>query len=292
MSEEMPPTFSVHGAERDPDGIVPPRIGPIGIVASVALIALAYRYGQPHERLLKLLTAAVISIAVHTAGFVIAGYAAKLRIQRIAFLYGGAILRFRVGETWVAIGWIPLGGSVKFAGFGEQRDPFPPSDVKKTWTDLPPIVRTAIVLSGSLLLLSLSCVLIGPRSALENGGELPKQCVEAASGGYPRMLRIFYEYVDASGVWLVVGIVSAKFAAFNLLPLPPLNGGQALLEWLPTQTDRPTLQRVQTSVQLLIVMVIFVFMVFTAIVAMRVWRDPAVAVWPELFSDFGRIATL
>ena len=74
------------------------------------------------------------------------------------------------------------------------------------------------------LLLAFACVLIEPRAVLTEAAEIPRQTIEAFSGHFRELLRHFFQFVDQADVRTVIGVVAAKFAALNLLPVPILNG--------------------------------------------------------------------
>lgn len=270
VTDSDTPVYTVHGAEADADAGPPPWIGPVGVIAFVVLGCLAFLYARPHDRLLKLLLAAIVSMPIHSAGFVLAGLAAKLRIVRVAFYYGGVILRTRVGETWFCVGWLPLGSYVKFARHGElgTQDPAEPG----TWNAISPIRRAAIALGGSTLLLAFGCLMIGPSAALAEAVEVPLQSLAALSGEYTSLLNGFFRFVDRADARLVIGVFAAKVAAVNLLPIPIFNGGQALIELMQGLLGRPLPNRVLSMLQVTGLFAVIAFFIYSLYAVPAAWR--------------------
>jgi membrane-associated protease RseP (regulator of RpoE activity) len=264
---------TVHGYETDPDTGPPPRIGALGVIVCVVLSCLAFLYARPHDRMLKLLAAALIIMPVHIVGFVLAGYVARARMLRVIVYYAGTVVRGRVGQTWVGIGWLPMGGYVKFAGQNELRRENSPEP--GTWPALHPVCRTAIVLSGPALLLVFACTIVGPRVALSEAAEVPRQSIQALSGKYPDLMRGFFRFVDSADARLVIGIMAAKVGVLNLFPIPILNGGQALIEAAQGLARRPLPQRVLSVLQLIGLFGVLAFFLYSICVLPSAWRAAA-----------------
>jgi regulator of sigma E protease len=68
-------------------------------------------------------------------------------------------------------------------------------------------------------------------------------------------------------------VVAAKFAAMNLLPVPILNGGQAILELLQWLMRRPLPPRGLKVLQVAGLIAIMVFYVYFICTAPFSWRD-------------------
>jgi hypothetical protein len=68
-----------------------------------------------------------------------------------------------------------------------------------------PLGRAAVAVSGSTLLLAFACVLIGPRAALTEAAEIPRQTIGAFSGHFRELLRHFFQFVDQANLRWVIG---------------------------------------------------------------------------------------
>lgn len=211
----------------------PERIGIPGIVALLLIGLLAFRFALPHTRFLKLTAALAVAVPIHLLGIVIVGRAVGMRFERVSIYFGGALWRQRIGNSWWSIGWLPVGGSVKFPGTDDR--PYSAVDRKDLWQTFHPLLRAIVSLSGCIALIVCASILIGSKNALSEITELPRQCVVLIADDPGPMLKDFFEFIDVASFPILLGVVTAKFAAINLLPSPICNGGQALLlfaEWL------------------------------------------------------------
>jgi membrane-associated protease RseP (regulator of RpoE activity) len=184
--------------------------------------------------------------AVHIAAIALTGYWLGARVVRVSFGVGP-----HLRHTWRNIEWelgpVPLGGSVSF--FGTGQDAF---EEHGAFVRLSRLRRTVISASGCAGLLLLALVTVGPehlRGSLTNafrelgisflalGRSRPLADPVAATTAsvLPRLWSHWASLVREAPA-SALGVLAAKTAAFNLLPLPPLNGLAMLLEPLQSRT--------------------------------------------------------
>jgi membrane-associated protease RseP (regulator of RpoE activity) len=186
--------------------------------------------------LLIVLGCAYLCSVLHLIGFILVSRIWKVRIEAIGFLHGPVLLH----RTWKGVRFelraIPYPGSfVKFVG-DEQEDMRPDG-----FMAVHPVARSLIVLGGPLCSLFFAAALLGPIRANASFRHGVIQFIVAAwsHARFNEILSLFVRFVETSPWWVVLGVVSAKVAAFNTLPLPVLNGGQAwmnILQWKQPNT--------------------------------------------------------
>jgi len=202
---------------------VPPFfIGPagLGMVGAVALLAITSTPAR--MRIFNLAPSLALVVIVHLMTFYFLGLAAKMDIRRVSIFFGGAILRFRKGETWFAVNWLPLGGCVMFQGTRETV-----SEGKTAWQELPRGIRAAMLVAGPVAVLALGLCIVGPERFVSILFQIPQYAREIFNRGPIRGSLNFIDHVTFRDL---VGVVAWLFGVLNLLPLPMVNGGQALLE--------------------------------------------------------------
>lgn len=170
-----------------------------------------------------IIVAICVSIVVHVMAMAAAGWLIDAPIEEIRLFFGKKLISTKVGVTGFSIGSIPFGGFVKF---------------DDAFQKIHPLKKAFVATCGCLALVFLAAIVFGSSEALRKFLSGFYQIVFGAFA--PRsqasnLLRAFYEYVKDNSFALCVGLVAAKFAAFNLLPLPMLNGGDitlAILNWI------------------------------------------------------------
>ena len=108
---------------------------------------------------------------------------------------------------------------------------------------LPAWKRLFIDGSGVGGLMLLACVCLGPTRAIRSIEKGFEQIVMGfTTPGFARtMVGQLYALIEPGSTPLVLGIIAAKVAAINLIPLPPLDGGKVLFElllgekWMPSK---------------------------------------------------------
>jgi membrane-associated protease RseP (regulator of RpoE activity) len=180
--------------------------------------------------LLSILGLALIITLVHLGGFVIAALLARVPIEEIRFFYGPKLLRWKIGSTTLSIGCIP-GGSVSCKKIEEAGGAVD----QRSFEGLPTYWRVAIIASGPLALFALGSVCIGSaetaRSFVRGFQQVIIGAILPLSEGHSLVAKTV-EIFQSKGFVVVLGILASKMTAQNLLPIPPANGGQLLLELL------------------------------------------------------------
>lgn len=197
--------------------------------------------------LVQLILAACLINAIHLLGFVVAARVFGVRVVTVA--YGVGPVLWRKGPLEIRA--IPLGGHVKFrdtqteGGEDEEERERPVHDgtTEDAFNCKPRWVQAVMTLGGSVMVIALASATIGGRLALHETLAGFRQLFLGAMGP----LSTAQEYIGAlhaatrtEGFLVLLGVIAAKFAAFNLLPIPPLNGGQFILAFLrPTRYETP-----------------------------------------------------
>jgi len=213
--------------------------------------------------LLATLSLFYMALAVHELGHYLLLRRYGVPVSVVAFGGPPWALRLRAGETEFRIGLLFLFAYVQPKGKGSLYD---------TRLPLPPPKAVAVFLAGPLgnllaaLVGALGVLLLGGLEALLRlGGALYKLPGLVLSESW-RMLT-FRSEVGEAGIATSIGYASEVLARgdfllflsvfvalnvavafFNLLPVPPLDGGQALLHLLP---DRPWVRRLEVGLTLL-----------------------------------------
>lgn len=175
---------------------------------------------------IQLIVIWLLLIVLFTSADALGGLAFGIELEEVSFGTGNAI--FRRGK--LKIGAIPIGGYVRLKDTREKLDD-EPDDFRHAFNHKPRVVQALTYLSG--------CALMALLAALVLAGEGISQVTE----GFRHMIvgalapkSTAQEYIQAThALWIqhgfltLLGVMAAKVAAFNLLPLPHLNGGQAIL---------------------------------------------------------------
>ena len=178
----------------------------------------------------------------HLAGFVVAGMLAKARVESIHLFFGKKLASFTIGEVTFTIGSIPVGGSVVFEGMNSEAT----EDNELTgYNKLPLSWRLTIIASGPLAVFLLASLCIGSAEAahslLIGFGQVVQGALSPLSQGQV-LLSKAETLLSTQGAITLLGVLSAKMAASNLLPLPTLNGGQLIMALLNIVNPRQVYQ--------------------------------------------------
>jgi membrane-associated protease RseP (regulator of RpoE activity) len=168
--------------------------------------------------LLVLAAAWVLTILIHISGMAAAGLLVRAPLEEISFFIGPRLLGLTLRGVAFNVRLIPNGGFVRFGEEGFQA--------------LSAARRLVIACSGELSLVLVAMAAFGAGEGAEKflGGF--RQVVAGAFSPLAlgsEYLLALYEFARANPFWLVAGLLAAKVAAFNLLPVPTLNGGVILL---------------------------------------------------------------
>jgi membrane-associated protease RseP (regulator of RpoE activity) len=165
-------------------------------------------------------------VALHVLPMALLGrwFGASLEETRIGF--GPSLLRLRLAGAPLAIGLVPLSGSARFA----EADPAQPNRHALQSLSLPAYVLVCLI--GCLTLMAVGYAIHGTgvaaqiQTILATVWSMMTAPVETAS----RVTTAIARAVQGQSVLQTFGAAAVVLGVLNLLPVPPLNGGQVLLE--------------------------------------------------------------
>ncbi len=165
------------------------------------------------------------SSLIDAVAHALAGKTLGAEIEEICLFGGPTIARIHVGGIPCVVKLVPLlGGHVKFRT--KQIDEF-----SKGFDDLHRLRRVMIVAAGTAAVAVVALTCLGPidgmRSIWHGFREVVRGGLHPLSIG-TSLVRSLLKLIQARPYTTGLGIVAAKMAAFNLLPLLPLDGGQIL----------------------------------------------------------------
>ncbi len=164
-----------------------------------------------------LLLAHGICVAVFLVATIAAGRSFRIPIQEASLFNGPALLRFQIGGVTYRLNILPLGSSVEFAPECESA---------------PLSKRLVLIFSGAVALFLLAGGCLSFETAgdmtLRGFGQIVAGAVRPLSEGRD-LWQSMAEFIGSSPFAILLGATAAKECAFNLLPIPPLSGGYALL---------------------------------------------------------------
>lgn len=184
--------------------------------------------------LIQLVFAWITLVVVHIAAMSAMAMLFGVRLRQVSFGFGKKL----VMHGLLTIRAVPLGGYVRFKNTGDYE--YADVDSVGAFNHKSKLVQALIPLAGSGALL-LIAMLIQPTTAIAELLEGFRQIVVGAfAPGSTAQQNIDATYTLAARAGFVglVGLLAAKFAAFNLLPFPWTNGGQALLALLRADGTR------------------------------------------------------
>lgn len=161
---------------------------------------------------------------LHLACIAIAARLAGITLQRFVVGYGPAL--FTLGRFQLSV--LPLGGYIRFL---DTRSDDVPAPLRHTAFDMQPVGRQLLVtLSGcaGLLLLAEACAGAGAPPAFRSGFVQIVSGALAPLGHAQALLAEAAAFAAEAPMTVLVGVVAAKMASLNLLPLPFMNGGAAI----------------------------------------------------------------
>lgn len=194
--------------------------------------------------LLNFLAALALVAILHLGAFAVAADALKITVRRVVIGWGPALCT--LGRwTFKAL---PFGGVVRLRDTREEPDldisSVHPTDAINLRSRA---VQAAVPLAGPLALVLLAIAIRGPEGVLSVGAGFCQILRGAFDHDYAHMLLGRLSLAAHDGLLPLLAVIAAKVAAFNLLPLPVLNGGQALVSLLlgATSISPAWLQRTQ-----------------------------------------------
>ncbi len=189
----------------------------------VASVAFLFRNSFSDLVILEVVAIIMVSI-VQTFSMAIISKIFKLKILEIGFGFGKLLLRIdklRI-KLFPFTGWVSLKDT--------RRNDVHEDDVENSYNHAPLLSQLAPPLSGPIGLLLLS-VIISPEIALNDFiTAFPQIFIGAISPVDNAQIFInnFHEFVREESFIAVIALISAKLAAWNILPLPTLSGGNLI----------------------------------------------------------------
>jgi membrane-associated protease RseP (regulator of RpoE activity) len=181
-----------------------------------------------------LLAFVAVLVFVHNLGTAIACVLLSIKVEKIAFFYGKPIVTFETTLCSVCIGWIPLGGYVT-----PNQEQLPKRGLFARWS---------VVLAGPVATFLSAAICIRYDGAVAQFISAYAQIWQGAlaprSEG-SRLVARFFETVQTSPI-SGYGVVAAKCAAMNLLPIPSLAGGHILTELLRNRLNSRMVNGINT----------------------------------------------
>lgn len=176
----------------------------------------------------ELLAIWYLAIFVHVSALALGATLAGVAIREIRVGFGPVLLRF--ARYRIALG--PFGGFVKMKDSREEQSVAEP--MQDAFDHQPGWKQALIPLSGPTALLLLALLLLGEDGwhAFIKGFSQVLVGALAPLSEAQQLLGSFNDYLRARSFLDVLGLLAAKMAAINLLPLPMLNGGAAILALL------------------------------------------------------------
>jgi membrane-associated protease RseP (regulator of RpoE activity) len=233
----------------------------IGAVGTGTLIAIAIGMIRSHAALVrvgKLAPALAICVIVHLTTFYVLARISGVTVEVVSYFFGGALIRFRRGETWFAFNWLPIGGGVKLKGLD---GPAPAEAAAPDgWLRLSRIARAGFCLAGPLAVLGLGLAVLGWSQFRANLFHVPGQYRDLLTQAPAAVGGILY-FVDHATFRDILGAAAVTMAVINLLPLPLVNGGQAIVQLVDPDPRSPWLARIQ-MVSLAIVIAMLLVLIY------------------------------
>lgn len=204
-------------------------------------------------------------ILLHVGVMALTGWLFGLHVQEVALGNGPELFGWAIGGIRFKVNLLPIGGYSKFLGVKDDDDPLVGLESNITsYSELHPLLKVVHNLSGCLVLLLAASAAV----AIPVGFESPASIVDLApdnqrhalalgeytvgeaidsiptfaasqvfSSSHPAPLRQIATLAgDTPVAWLTFfSLLAFIFAAYNLVPIPLLNGGFALMfmiEWI------------------------------------------------------------
>lgn len=168
---------------------------------------------------------------VHLGGLILGAVLARVPIRAVSVGFGPLIGKYGVLEFRL----LPLGGSVTLKN--TQHEGLPTERAADAFDQQPRLVQVAIILAGPSMLIGMSMLVGGVENwhaFLRGFGQFISATCSPLSTAQD-LIKSGSAYLESNGPLAGWGILSAKFAAFNLLPLPTMNGGDALMALLQVE---------------------------------------------------------
>jgi membrane-associated protease RseP (regulator of RpoE activity) len=176
----------------------------------------------------KIFAICIATMLLHVTALAACARLAKIPIRLITLGIGWTLLK--IGLLQIKL--LPLGGSVHMKD--SRTETLTEAELADAFDHQPRWRQAAIPLGGSLSVLGVSLLLLGIEgwdAFLSGFHQVFAGALSPLTVG-PQLIAAFVSGVESDPVAWSFGLFCAKIAAVNLLPLPSLNGGDALMALL------------------------------------------------------------
>ncbi|MDP9993778.1 membrane-associated protease RseP (regulator of RpoE activity) [Variovorax boronicumulans] len=197
---------------------------------------------------LKFIAAIALLAALHIAVMAVLGRWLGIAVRQVSLGFGPVLFSFGIFQLRA----LPFGGSVTFKDTRSEdttdEAPAEHGRVDDAFDHQPRAVQVLLPLAGAASL-AVVALLLHPGSALAGIGHGFAQIVAGGVsplGTAQELIEGARAFATQQGFLPLLGMLAAKLAALNLLPLPAMNGGQALLALMKRdlhEDSSPWLQR-------------------------------------------------
>ncbi len=213
---------------------------PLLIIVVAALVLLATN--DATREFASLYAVWVIINAADVGATILVCLMASAPIDKAELFLGPNLAIARVRETAFSFRLIPIGGTVSLKA---ERTPDDSSD-NRAFLQLPKTWRLSIQASGPLGLFLLSALCIGSDNAWHH---LTSGFYQVVAGGLSPLSvgqSLLQKTIESlrSDFIVGLGLLAAKYVAFNLIPIPPLTGGRLIVELLGGSVEQSRRERV------------------------------------------------
>lgn len=167
-----------------------------------------------------IIVAAASCTVVHIIGLAITCMIAGAKVKEIDIFYGPKLFEYKFNDVEWIFRWVPLGGYVK------NHDGF---------ETLHPIKQSFAACGGCLALIIFSIIMIGTEHTFHsfiNGFHQTYDFIAHPRSEAPDMLVQLWRLFMDNNYRICIGVLACKFAAFNLIPYPTLNGFAIMCGWI------------------------------------------------------------
>jgi len=177
-------------------------------------------------RLVANCTAIPLLVIVHIGAIALLARFLGSKVYEVGFGFGPVLKRCAIKGTVLALRAIPLGGFVRMEADEEAAPPQrEPNGIP--FSDLGRLARALVYAAGCLATFGVAVLLLGMSEAAASFGRGFGQFLGGAiaplSQGVEN-LRSSSDLLRSASFPVSLGVIASKVAAFNLIPLPSLNG--------------------------------------------------------------------
>lgn len=177
----------------------------------------------------KLFLGVILVQILHLSAIGIVGVLSGATLKQTSLGFGPVLFRSRLRGAEVIVRLLPMNGHVQF---WRSDDEPPAPQGTPLFDDLPAYKRTATHLAGALVVFVVGSAIAGSllwREAADGVIDLFRGALAPTSTGADLLAEMMMAARERP-YHVLVSLLFVKVAAWNLLPIPPLNGGAVLLD--------------------------------------------------------------